>query len=529
MHKKASAVIMLILILGGYGIIHSLNGGNQEVRYVLATAGRGTIITSVSGTGQVSASNQVDVSSKTSGNLVYLNATVGQIVNAGTLIAQVDATEAAFELESARLSYQELINADPDDIKDAKTDVENTHVDARTTLISTVSTFIDTLQTIDDILSSSGYLGYEREGRSRIEESYIDTARDSYNNADDSFDGFHDQYKALGNSSVYTDIEALVVSAHDTSLEVLQATKDAKDAVVYVRQRDDEENASAANEAYSSINEAAADVSSVISNLTSARNAINEANKTLQDLNNGPDTLDLRSEELSLHQAEQTYADYFIRAPFTGIIASVSAHKSDAVSNGTTIATLITEQKIAEISLNEVDAAKVKTAQKATLTFDAIEDLTITGEVLEVDLVGTVSQGVVSYNVKIGFDTDDDRVKPGMTVSANIITDMRQDVLMVPTSAIKTQGDITYVEIVDQNDSQSSNDQTTGVLLTAPPEAVQVTVGLSNDESTEILSGLEEGQQYIAQTITQGTTQTSTQAPSLFGTGSRTTGGNFPR
>jgi HlyD family secretion protein len=101
------------------------------------------------------------------------------------------------------------------------------------------------------------------------------------------------------------------------------------------------------------------------------------------------------------------------------------------------VATLITKQKIAQVSLNEVDITKIKSGQKVNITFDAIENLNITGQVLDVDLVGTVSQGVVSYNVKIGLDIDDERIKSGMSVSASIITDIRQDVVSVPVTANK--------------------------------------------------------------------------------------------
>ena len=132
-------------------------------------------------------------------------------------------------------------------------------------------------------------------------------------------------------------------------------------------------------------------------------------------------------------------ADYTVRAPFDGVIAEFNVKKGDTVSAGSSVGMLVTKQQIATISLNEVDAAKVKVGQKATLIFDAVSDLTITGEVAEVDAVGTVSQGVVSYNVKVVFDVQDERIKPGMTVTANIIISSKPNVLMVKTSAIKNQ------------------------------------------------------------------------------------------
>ena len=126
------------------------------------------------------------------------------------------------------------------------------------------------------------------------------------------------------------------------------------------------------------------------------------------------------------------------------------------------------------------------------------------------DIVGAVSSGVVNYTVKIGFDTDDDNVKPGMTVTANIIAEMKQEVLAIPSSAVKSQGDISYVEIVEGNSNSLTR--------------VGVETGISNDESIEIISGLAEGDQYVARTITSQATTQPVSAPSLFGGG-----GNFPR
>ena len=57
----------------------------------------------------------------------------------------------------------------------------------------------------------------------------------------------------------------------------------------------------------------------------------------------------------------------------------------------------------------------------------------------QIDAIGTVSQGVVSYNVQITFDTQDSRIKPGMSASVNIITNTQQNVLTVPNSAVKTK------------------------------------------------------------------------------------------
>jgi hypothetical protein len=187
--------------------------------------------------------------------------------------------------------------------------------------------------------------------------------------------------------------------------------------------------------------------------------------------------------------------------------------KGDSVSASTVLAILITKQKIAELTLNEIDAAEVKAGQKATLTFDTLPDVSITGKVLEVDTVGQASQGVVSYGVKISFDTDMEQVKPGYSVTADIITQAKPNVLILSSSAIKSQGGIYYVELVEADEqlSQQLLANVSGAILPQAPKMQTVETGLSNDLYTEIISGLQEGDIVVASTINSSQTQSASQ------------------
>ena len=271
--------------------------------------------------------------------------------------------------------------------------------------------------------------------------------------------------------------------------------------------------------------------------IASAEASLKEKELSLARLKAGTDPLDIRSQELNVAQrrnalasAQEKLKNYTIVAPFDGIVAKADVKQGDSVSASSVIATLITKQKTAVLSFNEVDAAGIKTGQKATLTFDAIEDLTISGEVAELDLLGTVSQGVVTYSATIAFDTQDNRVKPGMSVNASIITAAKQDALIVSSSAVKTQGNAHYVEMLDNTTNASP---TTPVPSKTPPMRVPVEIGLSNDTSIEIVSGLKEGDMVITKTVApSATANTSPQAPSLFGSqgggrGIRGGGGGF--
>ena len=209
----------------------------------------------------------------------------------------------------------------------------------------------------------------------------------------------------------------------------------------------------------------------------------------------------LAKQEVELQDLRNDLAEYTVRSTIAGVVASVDVKTGDSVSSASTPVTIISNQYTAEISLNEVDATNVKVGQKATLTFDAVDDLTISGEVTEVDTIGTVSQGVVTYNVVVAFDTQDARVKLGMSATVSIITEVKQNVLLVSSSAVKSSGDVYYVEkFVGSDATNITADQL---------EKTQVEVGSTNDTDTEIVSGLTEGDKVLLRTISSITTSST--------------------
>ena len=143
------------------------------------------------------------------------------------------------------------------------------------------------------------------------------------------------------------------------------------------------------------------------------------------------------------------------------------------------------------VAINEVDASKVKVGQKASITFDAVEDLTLTGKVSEVGYNGTITSGVVTYSAVIVFDSIDARVLPSMTATASITTEAKTDVLTVPTTAIETSDDGT---------------STVSILEGGNPRQQIVTTGISNDTDTEITSGLKEGDTVVTGTVSNTNT-----------------------
>ena len=530
-HKIQAALVLVVLlglIYGGYKVFGS---SSTATRYVLGEVKRGTITTSVTGSGQVSASNQVELKSKASGDIAVLAVKNGQRVTAGQLIAQVDTRDARLALESAELAYQKLVKpADVVSITQAKNNVAQAYSDALRTLSTSFIDFQTIVTGLDTLLNNYQTGALNDNAVRNYGDAAMSLRTEAINTfyvAQRSYTTALQHYSSLTRTSDNTQIEAALAETYDTSRQIAEAVKKTKNVLDFIRSQQSAANTNETTNlasANTNLTNWSTTSTTDVGNLLSTQNSIRESTQSLTKLEEGADPLDEASQQLSLREKQYAYEDYFVRAPFAGTIGTLNITPTDTVSNGTVIATLVSDQKIAEISLNEVDVAKIHVGDKTKVTFDAIENLTIEGKVAEVDQVGSVSQGVVTYNVKISFDTQDERVKSGMSVSTEIITQTKSGVITVPNSAVKTQGNTHYVEVFAAKLANATKARE--VTSTTAPGRKTVEVGLSNDTLTEITSGLNVGDQIVLKT-TSGTTSAATTrstTPSLFPTGNRTTG-----
>ncbi|MFA5831019.1 MAG: efflux RND transporter periplasmic adaptor subunit [Candidatus Paceibacterota bacterium] len=583
-HRKTVWFLFLILAVGGYYGYKKMTDTSAEIRYVMAVVAKGTLISSVSGSGQVSASNQIEIKPKVSGDVAGINVKDGQMVKAGNVVARLDATEAQkavrdaeVNLETAKLSYEELIAPNDalstlqwqntlakakeskqtaeDNLQKAYDDGFNNVSNAFLELPGIMTGLKETLFNSDNSLGGSigqqniDYYGsyakmYETETNKA--DQYVAEVKANYQVARESYDANFAVYKNTSRNSDIGDIETLIVQTYETTKKIADTVKSANNLIQYYKDQSalrDVDSKPIADTHLATLSSYTSKTNSYLSSLLNSTNSISTNKNTIinstrtiaenelsfQKFEAGADALDIRNAKIVITQKQNAVSDayttlsyYTLRAPFDGMIAKTNAEKGDAVSGGTSVATLVTAQQIATLSMNEVDVAKIKIGQKATLTFDAVEDLTITGEVTEVDTIGTVTQGVATYNIKIVFDTQDDRIKPGMTASATIVTDVKTDALMVANSAIKTSasGNEYYVEMFDAPLAGGTAAQ--GAPSLVPPKQVAVTIGISNDTETEILTGLKEGDLVVIRTTTAaqaGANATAVSARSLFGGG----------
>jgi HlyD family secretion protein len=559
-HKKLTIFIVLVILIGGYEMVRASKAGSTAPQYMIAPAILGNIVQTVSGTGQVTAANQLDVTSSASGAVTSIKVAVGDHVTKGQLLATIDDTNARNSLLSAQIQYAQLVEPPKSgDVTNSVNSVQKSYSDA----MSSVRGAFTDLQTVIPGLNSllydqDGYLGTANSRYLTTSgASYRNTAGVSFDVAKNAYQSMLTEYAALPSSPATSTQKQIIADSHDMLVKVATALKDTQSAITYITANETQYQISGASTAKTDVASWLNLINSDVSSTGSSGNAIASAENSYSELVAGPDFLALQSSQLSLQQAQNTYNNYFVRAPFDGIVGRIPVSVYSTAGGSTVIATIVGDQKIANISLDEVDAAKVRAGQAATITFDAINNFTATGTVGQVDLVGTVSSGVVSYNVRILIDTRDERIRPGMSLNVTITTERKDNILTVPTAAVKTLNGQSYVQILDTSvlpqtatgnasgsatfrarGQMSSTTRTFGsttrmfasttvatmtnrnismtVSSATAPRNVPVTTGLADDTNTEITGGLERGQFVVTRTVS-GTSAATTATPSILG------------
>ncbi len=196
----------------------------------------------------------------------------------------------------------------------------------------------------------------------------------------------------------------------------------------------------------------------------------------------------LRSAEISMQNLQDTMNNYTITAPISGTIIEKDAKVGDAVKTGDTLC-IVYDLSYLEMSINvdELQISSISVGQKVQITADAVPDKTYVGTVTRVSMKGKSDGGTTTYPVSIRID-DTDGLRPGMNANAEIVVAEAKNALVVPNAAV-VRG--SYVLVTKDSPSAASAD----TAMEAPEGFVYVPVktGVSDDDYTQIVSGIQEG------------------------------------
>lgn len=188
--------------------------------------------------------------------------------------------------------------------------------------------------------------------------------------------------------------------------------------------------------------------------------------------------------ELSAKQARRRIDQAVLVSPVAGLIKDITIKTGEQSGLGPVVTIVDNSLLHIDVTVDEIDIARVRVNQDVNVTLDALPGKVFAAKVDRVAPTSRLVNGVVSYDVRVLLPKDDPDLRVGMTSSAAITLDRRENVVAVPNWAVRRdrKAGKNFVTLKEGDKTRE----------------VEVQVGLRNDQFTEVLGGANEGQTVVA-------------------------------
>lgn len=199
----------------------------------------------------------------------------------------------------------------------------------------------------------------------------------------------------------------------------------------------------------------------------------------------------------NVNKAQTNLGYATITSPIDGIVLSKSVEEGQTVASSFStpelfvIAQDLTDMRVIA-NIDEADIGGVKEGQRVTFTVDAFPDDSFEGQVTQVRQQATTESNVVTYEVVVSARNDNLKLKPGLTANITIFTLEKNDVLTVPSKALRfipTEAILTKGQVIEDCEAQHKVWTLEGNVF----KAHAVEIGTSNGMTTEIVNGISKG------------------------------------
>ena len=478
--------VVCVAVLGGWFILRPdrAQDANVDVSYVQTTPEKRDLSNSLSGTGTLNPANTYNVKSLVAGKVLTSTIEEGDIVEEGTVLYTVDASDATTKAEQASITLQQAQRSYD------KT-VDRQYVRAE------VAGVVATLKVAKgDEVTSGQEVAVIRDSSKmvlQLEFPAADAATFSVGqSAEVTLDGTFETL--TGTVTAVTGTDTLSTG------NLLTRT-----VTITVRNAGGLTTAQAATATINGVSciaakcfeyQAERTLTTLAAGTVTAINvqeggAVNKDDIVLQI--SGEDLTEaiqsaaetLRSAELNMDNLQEAMNNYTVTSPISGTIIEKNAKAGDALTAGADLCTIYDlSYLVMVINVDELQVSDVSVGQSVQVTADAVPDKTYTGTVTRVSMKGSSNGGTTTYPVTVRID-ETEGLRPGMNANAEIVIAEAGNALAVPNAAIVRGG---YVLVTKDSPSAANADPD----MTAPEGYVYVPVkiGVSDDDYTQIISGV---------------------------------------
>ncbi len=428
----AVVVVVVLLVAGFLGLQQMNASAATTTRLQTTTVQRGTLVATVSAAGNVSAPQAATISFDTTGRVSKVSVQAGDVAKAGQVLIELDTTDLQLALKSAQAN-----------LATAQANYDASQANLSFALKTAQANLASAQASYEDAKSKNA----QNPNQLIVAKAALDKATVALQQAQSAYDtiawrsdvAMTSQAVALQNASsdynsALANYKITAATINDTTLRTTQASVD------------------------------------------NAQVAVDQAQHNL-DTSLRVSKAALDNAQVAVEQAQRNLDKAKIVAPFDGSIGAVNYNVGDTAGSTAAVSIVDLSQLQVKLSVAEVDMAKIKVGDTAQMTLDALPGKTYNAKVVAIAPVGTITQGVVNYPVTVAVSGSNADIKPGMTANLSVVIDQRQNVLLIPNRAVRTQGNQKIVTVLYK-----------GQQITTP-----VQLGLENDTMAEITGGLQEG------------------------------------
>ncbi|OGZ27396.1 MAG: hypothetical protein A2365_02895 [Candidatus Nealsonbacteria bacterium RIFOXYB1_FULL_40_15] len=524
--KKIALIILGIVILSGAVLYFVFRNKGSEPE--LWEVKKGSVAREISETGTVKVSEKINVGFKNSGRVKTIDVKVGDSVRKGQRISSLDSDQIAIELNEARAAL-EIAKADYLKLLAGSSGEERNL--ALVAVSNAEKSFANAKQSLADIESSA------KEDTENAYENAIDDLEDAelktynalvvakevklnyffYDDQEslvvlENFASIQKLYNSLSASvsisetGSFNDVEKSLLDARTflfdisgnlDSIRAMSETVKYRNVVSSAYKTSLDNHKAYLNTARNNIISAQQDISAVkVSNtksINTAKSAVDSAEATLNtakyqllltEANPTEESKSLYIAKISQAEArtlllQNKLGDGELRSPADGKVVEVNKRIGEIAQPTDYIVSIMPSGPFqVEVDIYEEDIVEVEEGNPAVINIPAFPGKDFLGRVVSIDPAEKLIDGVVYYRIKIDLDQPEENMKPGMTADVIIQTLKKENVLVVPRSALKIEGGITKVR----------------VNVNGRIEERQIKTGLFGEDYVEVISGISEGE-----------------------------------
>jgi HlyD family secretion protein len=527
--------IIVVLLGAGYGIYQSRSNAAATTKTNTIAVVKGNLVTTISGSSNIAAKSSVSLVFQSSGVIKDVLVTEGEKVAKGQVLATLDGRDLQYSLDSAKAaldsakaklaqltsgagrtseltsaqaavtsaeaqltSAQERLDAlrspSSDKVSTQRLKVEQARTNLQTTRDSGSATKskaeIDLTKASESLIQAQSKFNVARYNWDYVLKNDKDPNGARGTISDVSKNNYRDAF-IVAESNLHTAEQN--VTAAQVTLDNAKAAEVANVSQAEATLKDAELQLTTLQ------NPTASDVAAAEATVEQNKASLEQARTNLDKIVAPGTQTDILMQQAAVTQAEASYNQALLKvengkiiAPYDGFISAVNA-VAGQLSTGTSIGIIDRTPLHIDLKLGETDIVNVKLNQEASILVDAISDWKSVGTVTSIAPAAQSSSGVVTYNARVDFTDDDPRVLIGMTATVEMVTAKRDNVLLIPNSAILPKGTGRVVQVYNEDGSTKE---------------IDITIGLSDGVQTEVLTGLTEGQLIVSTPTSRSNTAT---------------------